>query len=173
MKNPLISLLAIAFSLSTLAAVTTREEPGVWELRTELSKPILGPDGKQLTYLTSKECTDAAKAEFLKTGVPLAKYRCVTATKIAVEGTCDPAPPPAETDEVFEPNGSKYDLPELPQPGVRLAPEGTYYTFTHQGNYEGHLCPSGISYWFTQIEPVLRPFPACWVNEPVAKTSCP
>jgi hypothetical protein len=77
--------------------------------------------------------------------IGVGRYRCVNVTIVDVAGACDPNPPAPIVDA-----------------------EG----FTEVGTLEGQLCPDGVRYSFTQTQPVLDPYPACWVQKPVPITDC-
>lgn len=99
---------------------------------------------------------------------------CVQVTSIA--GTCAdvPKPEPAK-DVIFDANAVKYADPanNVSTPGVAVRADGVEYTFTDAGSLEGHLCPDGVSYSFTQTQMIpSNEFPSCWKLAPVQVTTC-
>lgn len=77
-----------------------------------------------------------------------ARYRCIGTVAIEVAGVCD----------------------DVPAPAPIVNAEG----FTDVGDLEGHICPDGLSYYFTQTQPVRDNalYPKCWEARPVKITEC-
>lgn len=148
---------------AVLGAVLVTEQPGLHELRDAQSHPIA-------KYGSHAECVAAAEAK------GIGRYRCVSTTIVDVTGSCEGVAPPAPaTVTVIDPKPAVYADPanNVDEPGRRTLADGSVeYTFTDVGDYEGHQCPDGTSYYFTQVQPVHDDYPACWKPAPVEVTGC-
>lgn len=145
-------------ALIVLTLVVTAQ-PTTYELRDSASHPV-----NTVKYATLKDCTDAAP-------IPAIKYRCIqTPVVFDKVGNCDDVLPPVpSTDTIVE---TRTDL-DVDADGKRTGKETTIsYTFTDTGGYVGHLCPDGLSFYFTRTQPVKAPYPVCWEVKPVQETVC-